>query len=320
MAYEEPEVRVRVRGGRVTALLGVIFVLLIAALILVASSISTVGIGEVAIVIDPLTGHIVYTVRGPRVFLKAPWQRVDVVYTAVDVLDMWTDPGTGRTGDYPSVITYTKDGLEAHVDVTLRWRVDPDRVVTLYKNYPMKDWEHRALAPILRQVVRDIVSEYKGLETIEKRHEIANRIYEEFMKRLGREETLGGAIVVEGLNLRNIDLPRDFKAAVTKKLAAEQLMIAANYNRTRILILANASAESRIIEAEGVAKAKLIEANATKKALEAIASVVEDPETLRVYVMLTELGRIAQQGNVQIVVLTGGGQVVPVYTLPGSKP
>ncbi|HDD64090.1 MAG TPA: prohibitin family protein [Thermoprotei archaeon] len=312
-------VRVRVSSDAkvISKVLAVIIVLIVIVGIFLAFAFDQVGVGEVAIIIDPVSGGIVNVVTGPRYFFKMPWQVVDKVYIAVDTLDMWTDTKTGEQGEWPSVPCLTKDGLQVYVDITVRWRIDPNKIIELYRNYPSKNWESRALAPLLRETLRNIISNYTATETIEKRSEIASLINSEYIKVIQSERTLGGAIIIEGIDLRNIDLPANFKAAVEEKLTQQQLMMAAEYSKKRTLILANASAEAEILKAWGEAKAKLILTNATSASIQMIKEVVgDDEEAIRIYIMLLLLKDVAQTGK-NVYILVGGGERY-LLTLPGT--
>jgi len=282
----------------------IIFILAIILPIFLSTSIGYVGVGEVAVVIDPFSGGIVYMVEGPRYFIKMPWQSYDVIYTAISACYMYTHYKSGEKGEYPAINALTKDGLGVNVDITLRWRIDPSKVTYLYLNYPGKDWVDRTLAPRLRKIVRDIISNYTAIETISKRSEIARKINEKYRELISREKSLGGTIIVLGVELRNINLPAKFKEAIEEKLTQQQLMIAAEYRRNRTLIIANASAEASIIIALGNAKAKTILANATRESIDIIKKVVGmNPSLLQNYLTLLMLKEVAKSGkNVYIII------------------
>lgn len=294
----------------INKIVAIIFVLAIILPIFLSTSIGYVGVGEVAVVIDPFSGGIVYTVEGPRYFIKMPWQNYDVIYTAISACYMYTHYKFGEKGEYPAINALTKDGLGVNVDVTLRWRIDPSKVSILYTNYPGKDWVDRTLAPRLRKIVRDVISNYTAIETISKRSEIARKINEKYMKLISVEKSLGGAIIVLGVELRNINLPAKFKEAIEEKLTQQQLMIAAEYRRNRTLIIANASAEASIIIASGNAMAKIILANATRMSIDIIKNVVgENPRLLENYLTFLMLKEIARSGkNVYIIIGNITGQ------------
>jgi len=311
------EIEVRIPSRKAVAAWTILFLLLLAGAAL-ATMVRSVGVSEVAVIVDPLAGRIVGTVVGPRLFLKAPWQEVAVIRTSIQSLDMWTDWATKETGEWPAVTALTRDGLEVHVDITVRWHVDPRGVVRLYENYPGLDWETKTLAPLLREVIRNTVANYTAVETIEKRAEISRIIVERYKEAVAGEESLAGAIVIDNIDLRNIDLPEKFKEAVEQKLAEQQMKMAATYKKERLLIEANATAMQRILEAEGAARAKVILANSTAQALRIVSQALGgDRGAVEEYLRLTLAKDIAASGGKIYIILVGGkgnatAQVIPV--------
>jgi len=95
------------------------------------------------------------------------------------------------------------------------------------------------------------------------------------------------------------------------------IVIAAEFNKTRILVLANATAVSQIIKAEGLAQSKLIIANATREAIETIT--VQLPETdltqiTNLYLYLETLRDIAESGKGTFIIAPGDSEkfIIPV--------
>lgn len=312
------EIRIKIprRYKTVSIIQALSVAIIVLILVTLLIGVESVGVSEVAIIVDPLAGDITGKVVGPRLFLKMPWQYVVKIKTSVESLDMWTDWKTGRTGEWPAVTALTKDGLEVHVDITVRWRVDPERVIGLYRRYPDLAWETKTLAPLLRETIRNTIANYTAVETIEKRAEISRIIVELYKTVVKNEESLAGAIIIENIDLRNIDLPEKFKQAVEEKLSEQQMKLAAQYKKERILIEANATAMQKILEAQGEARAKIIVANSTAQSLQLIkAAIGNNTEILKDYITYTLIKDVVSSGgNVYVVVVGGGGQatVVPI--------
>ena len=298
--------------------LGIMIILVLVGFIIL-SMVDTVELGYSAIIVDPMIGGVVSVVHGPRWYIKLPWQISVKIYTATDVLDMWTEEATGNIGDYPAIKCLTKDGLEVSVDITIRWRLDPSRIVDLYLNYPNLQWKAKTIASILRETVRNVISNFTATETFEKRAVISQIISREFAEAIRAERTLAGAIVLEDVDLRNIELPQAFKTAVEEKLAAQQRKLAATYERERRLIEANATAAARILQAQGEARARLIEAEAIASQLRIIASSLGGNETqlANTFLTLQLLNEIAKNGGSIYVVVQGpgGAQIMPLLPL-----
>ncbi|MCD6480466.1 prohibitin family protein [Candidatus Bathyarchaeota archaeon] len=311
--YFERSVEFRPPRVRRAAALAVLLIIVVGSIMLF--SVGHIGVGYVAIIVDPLTGSMRSIGDGAsaRYFFKPPWASVYKVYVAMESIHMWSE--AGQRGEFPAVEALTRDGLRVDVDITVRWRISPSKVVELYRNYPGMDWKDRAIIPIIRETIRDLIARYDAIDTIEKRGEIGALLGEELEKALKEDPSLEGAIILEGINLRRIALPDAFVNAIEKKLAAEQLAIAAQYNRTRMLVLANATAVSKIIEAEGAAKSRIIVANATRKAIEIIAGETGNTTSItNLYLYLETLREIAEKGGSIIIVSGEDRFLIPLQT------
>lgn len=280
-------------------------------------SVGRVSVGYIAIIVDPAFGTISSIGDGnnARYFIKAPWASVFKIYVATDSVNMWSE----RTAadDFPAVEALTKDGLRVDIDITVRWRVSPSSVVELFRRFPGLDWRDRAIIPIIREAVRNLIVDFTAIETIEKRGIIGTMLVQSLSEAFSEEASLAGAVLIDGVDLRKIALPDTFISAIESKLAAEQLAIAANFNRTRILVLANATASSEIIKAEGMAKSRIIIANATSEAIEVIAALnpeIDKAELTRLYLYLETLRDISASGRGTFIIAPGdsGKYIIPV--------
>ncbi len=311
--YFERSFEVRPRVGRAAAV-AVLLIIIVGSMLLF--SVGHIGVGYVAIIVDPIFGSTRAVGDGnyARYFFKPPWASVYTVYVATDSIHMWSEGG--QRGDFPAVETLTKDGLEVKVDITVRWRVLPSEVVNLYRRFPAMDWKEKAIIPIIRETVRNLIVQFDAIETIEKRGVISAMLEEELVKAFQEEPSIQGAIILEGIDLRRIALPDAFVKAIEAKLAAEQLAIAAEYNRTRMLVLANATAAAKIIEAQGLATSRLIIANATRRAIELIAAEegVDVGELTNLYIYLETLRDVAEKGGTIIIISDEENILLPLQT------
>jgi regulator of protease activity HflC (stomatin/prohibitin superfamily) len=226
---------------------------------------------------------------------------------------MWSDV-TGQ-GDFPAVESLTKDGLKVDVDITVRWSIDPLYAGELYRRYPRLDWKDRAVIPIIRETIRNLLVNYTAIETIELRQSIGTVLKQQLREAFSAEPSLQNAVILDAVNIRKIDLPTTFVEAIEKKLAAEQLAIAAEFNKTRQLVLADANAQSAIKEAEGQAESRLILANSTREAISIISSANPEPnntDLTKLYLYLETLRDIAQSGKGQFIIVPDESQ----YILP----
>lgn len=280
-------------------------------------SFARIGVGYVAVVVDPVFGSTTAVGDGANAhfFLKAPWASVYNIYVATDSVNMWSE--ITEKGDFPAVESLTKDGLRVDVDITVRWRVSASGVVDLFRRFPGLDWKERAIIPIIREAIRNLVVDFTAIETIERRGVIDTMMEQTLSEALNREPSLAGTILLDAVDLRRISLPDTFINAIESKLAAEQLAIAAEFNKTRILVVANATAQSQIIQADGQARSKIILANATREAIDAIAAQRPDlnsTQLTNLYLYLEALKDIAKTGKGSFIIVTGeaGQYIIPV--------
>jgi regulator of protease activity HflC (stomatin/prohibitin superfamily) len=268
------------------------FILAIVIIILLTSMIGYVDVGEVAVVVDPLAGTV--WIRGDgstaSVFLKPPWAYSKRIYVATDTVHMWTEKE--KTGEFPAIPVLTKDGLAVEVDITVRWKVMPGKALSLFKNYPLVDWRERAIIPMIRETVRNVIARYSAVETIQFREKIANEIYSQLDDSLRKEKTLEEAILLQEVDLREIALPPKFTSAIEEKLSAEQLAIAAEFQKQRVIILANATAESIL---------KIVEATKSNTT-----------EIAKLYMSLEAYKEMAKTGRVIVIVGTPQQYIIPL--------
>jgi len=313
------------RGIRFRNILKVAVVTILISIMLIGVFFSSamfvnVPVGYGLILVDPLTKSIQGPILGPTWYLKAPWIQGILIYYAVDSLGMWGD-GTDPYADYPAVKCFSTDQLEMTVDVMVRWTLDPDKLLDLYRNYPNLNWKDKTIASIVRQTMRFVTANFSAVETVEKREYIAAVMKDEIWRRLQSEATLAGAISYFEFDLRNIELPSSYTAAIEAKLVAEQQKLQAEFERERILILANASAQEEIIKAEGTARAKIIIANGTKEAIRMAieaAGITNSSRIAEIYLWVEALKEISP--NVNVLIITTGETGVPmIYQLPTNS-
>jgi regulator of protease activity HflC (stomatin/prohibitin superfamily) len=292
------------------ALAGILIITAIVVCVLVGATVVTTEVGYVTIVIDPVSKQMWTvgdgTTAGWYFWAKPIWATTVMVYVSVDSVHMWTE--VEKTGDFPAVPCLTKDGLGVEVDITVRWRLAASKVLDLYRNYPGLDWKERVIIPAIREAIRDVIVRFTAIETIEKRATIAAQLFSVLEESLKAEKTVHGAIILDSLDLREIALPAKFVEAIEEKLAAEQLMIAAEYRAAQILIMAQAEADAAIIKAEAAAQIILIKAEATAEAIQRIAEETNmtAAEIAQLYMILDALKEIANsQGKTVFLVVVG---------------
>lgn len=295
---------------------GIIMVVLIVSLLWVANSWVTASQGHALLIVDLRSHEVNDPIMGPAGGLYADGfarmiglQQVVDIYYETDKVEMWTEwrqeganyVETGR-GDYPAVITLSKDGLAIEVDILVRWSLDPNGLVQLYKNYPNLNWKDIGINSIIREKVRDVVSGYSAIDIISQRQKISSDITAAVQKGLSEDTVFSSVVKSIVVDLRNIDPSVEFVKAIERKLAAEQAKLQAEFEYERALTLAKADAESKVIIANG-----------TREAISTIISITgnsNSTEIAELYMYLMTLQNIAP--NVKFLIVNMGQGTTPI--------
>ncbi|HPQ89090.1 MAG TPA: prohibitin family protein [Candidatus Mcinerneyibacteriales bacterium] len=156
-----------------------------------------------------------------------------------------------RRGD-DSVKVRTLDGLEVGVDLTVWWKIDPEKVNRVYEDLAKSTYEleMKIIRPAIRTTVRDTAAIYKmdSLYTGE-RKDFTNSINDTLITLLSPK-----SVVVDKVLVRNISLPKLVENAIEEKMKAKQQEEAMEYKKN----IASREAEIKEIEARGLANAQRI--------------------------------------------------------------
>lgn len=221
--------------------LPIIIVTVIAVIILMALSSSfffTLGATEKAIMFYPLrdNGLDKDHVLQPGLHMKAPWNDVITYETA--------EQSTDETMDIND-----KNGLAIHVDVTIRYFPDHDRIGYLYEKFN-KDYINKLVIPEMRSMTRQVMARYTAEEIYStKRAEVESTIIEETKKVLTANYVTTTAVLI-----RSIKLPDQIRAAIQNKLQQEQEALAYQFRLEK----EKSEAERKRIAAEGESRANNI--------------------------------------------------------------
>jgi regulator of protease activity HflC (stomatin/prohibitin superfamily) len=148
-----------------------------------------------------------------------------------------------RTGD-DAIRVLTADGLEVTIDLSVLYRLVPDESPKLIREIGV-NYEDKIVRPITRTRIRDNAVYYEAIALYStRRDEFQNRIFktidEDFRKR---------GLFLENLLVRNITLPTPVKAAIERKIEAEQEAQKMQF----VLQKEKQEAERKRVEAQGIA-------------------------------------------------------------------
>ena len=232
---------------------------------------ASVGVGDVALVVDPLSGTVSNPVVGPRWFFKLPYQSVvKVPYSTQYLILSDTDPNA----DFASLMCFSSEGIEVTTDVVVRFGIDVNKAAALYQSYPAMNWELTTINSITSETTKGITKNYSWVEIKDKRVELANQIQAAIVAALSDEPSLKGGIINIEVDLKNVAFPQRLVDELQATVAAQQAVVTAENQRKSAIILANATAQTALIQAEGEARAQIARAKGEADAIQQIIAVV----------------------------------------------
>ena len=166
---------------------------------------ATVGTGKVAVVTQ--FGNVV-GVEGAGFYVKPPWYQ----YSEIDVTQQQV------SAEYS---TATKDNQSISQEVTAQVVVDPERAEELYVKFLGNHMEG-IVKPVLSDGFKSANAKYSLEETIEKRDQLSADMLKAAQDRLAPY-----GIQVVSVEINNVNLPEEYKAAVERQKVAERDQITA---------------------------------------------------------------------------------------------
>ncbi len=200
-------------------------------------------------------------------------------------------PSEGQIVGDDSITARTADGQEIFVDASVIFSLDPQEVVGVHIAWQDR-YSKDLVRPLARGVIRDIVSQYRVEQVVSsKRDEMVTKITDGMRQQL--EEN---GLLMSNFILRNITFSPEYAASVEQKQIADQLAQQAKLiveqrkqEAEQARQQAQGVADSVVIRAKGDAESRLIQAEAEARALEFIASVLQDNPQLLTYQYITKL-------------------------------
>ena len=288
----------RMEVPRAFGVIVLLVIVLIGGVFAVFLGLYSIPTSQAGIIVDPVSKGISGPVIGPAYGLKWPWQSIVTVPYTVNFLTMSDDKGA----DYPAFSCFTSDRIDVLMSLTIRYEIDPTKVLNLYRNYPTQNWEYSTMHSISQQIIKTDTKDYTWTEYSTKRDEIATKIQNDLQTAFTAESTFAGAITNVEFNMNNVKYPDVLIAELEKTTAAQQSIVTASNQRQATLINANATALSQIIQAEGQAKS-----------IETIKAEFGDQWPL--YYTMSQLNNIAEKGGI---VIWSNGQV-PNVVIPQNQ-
>lgn len=253
--------------------------------------------------------HWVVPLAEHAVLYPRYWQTYTMSHTARD----------DATGNANPIVTRTLDNQEVTIDVSVIFRLDPERLVDIHR-YWQERYRDDLLRPLVRAYLRREVSGY----TVDEVNSSQRNRMEQGLDATVKAGAAEQGLVVMDVLLRNIAFSPEYARSVEQKQVAEQGQQMREYQArqienlargqaSRIEIVARADAEAIRVRAEGRAQARLIQARAEAEALTLLAAALRGKQNLLTYRYIERLSP-----NVKAVVLPN--DLPLIFPLPDLNP
>lgn len=143
----------------------------------------------------------------------------------------------------------SKEGLNVQLEVSVLYRLRPDKAVEIYKTVG-PHYQEVILIPQYRAVARDVTIGYEAKALYTSEREVLVQKFQKFLQNLEDERGL----IIEKVLLRSITLPQTVSAAIEQKLKAEQEAERMKFVLDREKI----EADRKRVEAQGIRDAQAI--------------------------------------------------------------
>ena len=146
----------------------------------------------------------------------------------------------------------TKDLQVVHTDIVVNFRLDPQKVPHIYKEYGL-NVDEKVLGPGINEAFKSVTGHYTSEELVTKRDVISSEILQHLIAKMAPFN-----ITVSNISLVNFGFSPAYQAAIEAKVIATQQTAKAEQDLARIKV----EAASRVAQAKGEAEAIAIQAQA----------------------------------------------------------
>ncbi len=312
---------------------GLLYVLIfIVALLVIAKPFTVINSGEVGIKVT--AGKYEPQPLMPGLHFYIPFiQNIIVVDTKVRSIN-YTSANERHTTmtnirqsgvlNAPAITTLDKRGLVISIDATVQYRLRESSAPQTIATYGLA-WEEKIINPIVRDVVRNVIGQYKAEELPIKRNEIAKLLEAQIGEKISSKP--GNPVELTTVNLREIILPERIKEQIERvqiaKQEADRVKLEverAKQEAEKKAALARGEAEAKKIIAQGKADAIKIEADASAYANKEISkSLTTKLLELRQIEVQGKFNEALKENKDSKIFLTPGGSVPNIWIDAKSK-
>jgi len=193
-----------------------------------------------------------------------------------------------KTGD-DAIRVLSSDGLEVTIDLSVLYRVNPDKTPFILQNLGT-DYVEKIVRPVSRTAIRDNAVAYEAVALYStKRQEFQAKIYHDISNSFAKN-----GIELQQVLVRNISLPASVKASIESKINAEQDAQKMQF----VLQKERQEADRKRVEAQGIADyQKILSTGLSDKQLQ--------------YEAIKAQKEIALSPNTKVIIM-GSGKTAPI--------
>ena len=289
------------RNGILLAVVGLVAGILFS---IVSQGIIVIDPVETGVVVNTLTGDLEEPARGPGTSIIIPGiQEVFIYPTEQQQYTMSGIPREGQVQGDDAVEALTEDGQVVFIDITVIYRIHPDNVNTVHRNWRQR-YEDDFIRPTLRGITRDVVSQFQAEDIYGIDREAMQGQIEDRM----RTRMEGEGVSLSNLRVRRIRFSEQFAAAIERKQIADQEAQEAEIRvreqeqeAERIRVEARGARDAAILDAEGDARSTVLRAQANAEALRLVSEQIAANPNLIQYLYVENLA-----DNVNLALIPSG--------------
>lgn len=204
----------------------IIGIIVIAVVILLASSVRIVESGEVGVRVRFGKASNQPTHEG--INLKIPFvEEIKKMNIRVQKIEVTTSSSS-------------KDLQDVEMSLAVNYQIDKKKAVNLYKNVG-SNYDEVILEPAIEEGIKAVTSKYTAEELITNRSEVSKQCREELDKKVSKY-----GLSINDFNITNFNFSKEFNKAIEEKQVAEQKVLTAKQELEKERI----EAEKKIVKAE----------------------------------------------------------------------
>lgn len=227
-------------------------IIVLAALIIVFSSVGTIGAGERGV---KTRFNAVVGVVPQGLYVKTPFvDKVHKMDVKTRTINYDKNGNEGDAADTSQLFGASKDLQDVKIGVVVTYHIDPTKVADIFAEYSSVDnYESNVIEPIVRQVVKSTSAEFTAEELVTKRAE-----YSEKVNKLLTEQLAAKNSILQNFSVTNFEFSAEFSRAIEAKVTATQNAEAAKNKLEQVKF----EAEQTVVTARAEAEAQRIKAQA----------------------------------------------------------